>query len=475
VGFVFFLFQGIEYSPQEREFLMSEPIVSIIIRARNEERWITRCLRAVAEQNYTDYEIILVDNESTDDTVRKAREFPVNVVTIKHYIPGAAMNVGVRAARGKFLVFLSGHCIPTGPDWLGALVKGFDDEKVAGIYGRQQPMTFSSPQDKRDLTISFGLDKRIQWKDPFFHNANSAVRRDLWERFPFDEEVTNIEDRLWAETVQANGFCVLYEPEASVYHHHGIHHGNRTDRLDTTVNVLEHIHANNKDYEFGQLSPNKQRIAAFIPVRGESPEIDGKPLLHYTLKAAKVANYIDEIIVLTDNANVADYAKEQGASVPFLRSPDLSADNVDLNSVYQYCLKRLESENWSADLIICMEPTYPFRPEGLLDDLIAEILKGGYDSVIPVRAEYNSCWIKENMEHKRVDGGDTPRHMRSPVLIGLKGIGCVTHPEFLRQSRLVGDKVGLVRIEEPYAALEVRSAHDHEVIKKIRRQLNGNK
>lgn len=452
---------------------MPDPLVSIIIRARNEERWIVHCLRAVSEQTFTDYEIILVDNQSTDDTVRKAKKFPVKVVTVTNYSPGNAMNVGVRASKGKYLVFLSAHCIPTGSHWLNNLIAGFDkDEKAAGIYGRQQPMTFSSAQDKRDLTISFGLDRRIQWKDPFFHNANSAIRRDLWEIYPFDETVTNIEDRLWAETVLANGYCILYEPEASVYHHHGIHHSNREERLETTVRVLEHMHANNEKYDFGQLNPHKLKISAFIPVRGDSPLVDGRPILYYTLKAAQTSRYIKETLVLTDSSVMAAYAQEHGAQVPFLRPTEYSAENIDLNSVYAYCLKRLESEDWSADLVICLEPTYPFRPKGLIDDLIVEILKGGYDSVLPVRAEYNSCWTREEKEHRRVDGGDSPRHMRNPVLIGLKGVACVTLPEFLRQGRLIGDRVGLVRIVEPFAAIEVRSQQDHELMKIIQRNSN---
>ena len=71
--------------------------------------------------------------------------------------------------------------------------------EVAGVYGRQQPMSFSSDNDKRDLVTVFGLDKKTQKKDPFFHNANSMFRRDIWNEIPFDEEVTNIEDRVWGK------------------------------------------------------------------------------------------------------------------------------------------------------------------------------------------------------------------------------------------------------------------------------------
>jgi len=119
--------------------------------------------------------------------VRKAQQFPVKFTTISHHRPGKALNAGVRVSSGKYLVFLSAHCIPISNEWLGNLIAGFTDERIAGVYGRQQPMTFSTPQAKRDLTITFGLDRRIQRKDPFFHNANSAICQDLWESCPFDE------------------------------------------------------------------------------------------------------------------------------------------------------------------------------------------------------------------------------------------------------------------------------------------------
>ena len=96
---------------------------------------------------------------------------------------------------------LSAHCIPQRADWLSRLHANMAKADVAGVYGRQLPMAYSTPQDKRDLLNTFGLDHRVQVKDTFFHNANSMIRRDLWQQHPFDETVTNIEDRVWAERV----------------------------------------------------------------------------------------------------------------------------------------------------------------------------------------------------------------------------------------------------------------------------------
>ena len=158
-------------------------LASIIIRTKNEERWISSCLRSVYSQTYTNFEVILVDNNSTDRTVEKAKKFPIKLVTIEDFFPGKAINDGIQKSSGKYIVCLSGHCIPTSNDWLKNLVADLNLKDVAGVYGRQESLSFTSDIDKRDLLITFGLDKKIQIKDSFFHNANSAFRKDIWKKF----------------------------------------------------------------------------------------------------------------------------------------------------------------------------------------------------------------------------------------------------------------------------------------------------
>jgi len=220
---------------------MNEKLVSIIIRTKNEEKWISGCLRSVFRQSYKNIEVIIVDNESTDRTVIKAKEFPVKVITIQEFFPGKAINDGIRASTGDYVVCLSGHCIPVLDTWLATLVKEVSNPNVAGIYGRQEPLSFTSDLDKRDLLTVFGLDKKVQIKDSFFHNANSAFSRKIWEKYPFDENLTNIEDRVWGEQVISAGFNIIYEPDASVYHWHGIHQDLNADRAKNIVRILESL------------------------------------------------------------------------------------------------------------------------------------------------------------------------------------------------------------------------------------------
>ena len=150
-----------------------DKLISIIIRTRNEERWIKKCLASVYNQNYKNIEVVLVDNQSTDKTVDKAKKFGIDkIVEITKYMPGYALNQGIKESRGDYIVCLSGHCIPIDEHWLSNLYNNFIDDDVAGVYGKQEPMSFSSDSDKRDLTLVFGMDKRIQKKDNFFHNTN---------------------------------------------------------------------------------------------------------------------------------------------------------------------------------------------------------------------------------------------------------------------------------------------------------------
>lgn len=142
---------------------------SLIIRTKNEERWISACLKSVFAQNEKDFEVIIVDNESTDSTLFKVEQFPVEkIVHCREYIPGKSLNLGIAKAEGEFIVCLSGHCIPTNESWLKNLLKNFKDPKVAGVYGRQEPLSFTSPADKRDLMLVFGPERRIQKKRQLF-------------------------------------------------------------------------------------------------------------------------------------------------------------------------------------------------------------------------------------------------------------------------------------------------------------------
>ncbi len=433
--------------------------ISIIIRTKNEERWISQCLKGIEGQKATDYEVILVDNNSTDKTIEKARQFkPSKIINCEHFLPGKALNMGIEQSSGDYIVAISGHCIPVNDKWLESLLANFADNSVAGVYGRQEAMSFTSDYDKRDLALIFGLDRKVQTKDSFFHNANSMIRRDVWNQIRFDDNVTNIEDRVWAQKVLQRGYKIVYEPEASVYHYHGIHQNQNSERCANVVRILKDIHS---DYDYKTIDVDRQNVVALIPVKGPVKRLGGRPLIEYTIERVRESRLIKRIIVSTDNEETARVAKKAGAEVPFMRDESLSREHVDIGKVLEYSLEKIEDLKIYPDLIVSLEITFPFRPKGLLDDMIGQLARHGFDSVVAARRENRAIWKEEDGRIIQLDEGMLPRQFKEPTFIGLKGVGCVTHPEFLRSGNFLGKNIGIYEVNNPYSHIEVRS--DEEI------------
>lgn len=449
--------QGVHHDKYVGQGRGMKDLISVIIRTKNEERWIAPCLKAVFAQKGVNLEVIVVDNESSDRTLEKVRQFPVaRLVTVSDYLPGKALNAGIMASQGEFFVCLSGHCIPVSDSWLFELRRTLlENSELAGVYGRQEPMAFSSDSDKRDLLVMFGLDPRIQIKDSFFHNANSMIPRRIWEEVPFDATCTNIEDRIWAQAVIRRGYKIAYNPAASVYHYHGIHQNGNQERCTNVVRILESLNGNNRG---GQLRIDDLDSVALIPVRGPLKMLGGKPALAHTITAAKRSRYLKHVVVTTDDPQVAECARLHGAEAPFLRPSSLSEDYVSLEPVLSYSLEKLSEMGICPDLVISLEITYPFRKGNLIDEMIEMVVHENLDSALAARREYRDLWREnENGKIERLDNSFTPRQFKEKALVGLKGLCCVTRAEFLREQQLLGPRVGLYQVNDPLAQLEVRS------------------
>lgn len=196
---------------------------SIVIRSFNEEKHIGRVLEAVHSQDHRADEVILVDSGSTDNTVEIARRYCKEIVRIqsRDFTFGYSLNVGCKHARGRNIVILSAHAIPTDDQWLKHLVRGLSDESVAMVYGRHVGAPETKFSERRDFEATFGLDRTKGRKTTVYaNNANAAIPRSLWDEHHFDEYLTGLEDIAWAKYFVDRGYRVVYEPDAAVYHIH---------------------------------------------------------------------------------------------------------------------------------------------------------------------------------------------------------------------------------------------------------------
>lgn len=199
---------------------LKEVLCSIVIRAYNEEKMIGQTLKMINAQKEAKFEVILLDNQSTDRTVEIARKYNVKVYTIKRgeFTFGSALNRGAELATGDFVVYVSAHAVPKNSMWLSELIKPFlEDSQIVGTYSRQVPLEDAYKYIFYDMERLYPVETEPK---VLFSNASSAVRRETLLSYPFDEEVSSAEDLIWAIEMEAKGNKVKYVPSSEVMHSH---------------------------------------------------------------------------------------------------------------------------------------------------------------------------------------------------------------------------------------------------------------
>ncbi|MEW5941372.1 MAG: glycosyltransferase, partial [Chloroflexota bacterium] len=133
---------------------------------------------------------------------------------------GRSLNYGVRAATRELVVIASAHVYPVYPDWLEILLRPFSDSHVALTYGKQRGPESARYSEQQVYHQWYPETSKPNQETAFCNNANAAIRRSLWERHPYDETLTGLEDLDWAKWAKEQGGVIAYVAEAEIIHVH---------------------------------------------------------------------------------------------------------------------------------------------------------------------------------------------------------------------------------------------------------------
>jgi CMP-N,N'-diacetyllegionaminic acid synthase len=145
------------------------------------------------------------------------------------------------------------------------------------------------------------------------------------------------------------------------------------------------------------------RVLGLIPARGGSkgvPRKDvrplgGRPLLEYTAEAARASRRLSEIVLTTEDEEIARIGRGLGLDVPFLRPAELARDETPMLPVVVHALSWLEERGRRFDAVCLLQPTNPLRRPEDIDGCIALLEEQRADAavtVLPVPHEYNPHW-----------------------------------------------------------------------------------
>ncbi len=196
---------------------------SIIIRALNEAEHLDKLFFGLNSQNYKNFEIVFVDSGSTDGSDKIAQKNNCKIIRIKKedFSFGRALNLGCESAQGKYLVFISAHVYPSHKEWLENLINPLKNHEKTGLcYGKQTGDERTKFSEQQIFNKWFPKDFVPDQADAFCNNANCAIKKELWEKYKYDEILTGLEDLDFAKKIKQDGNKICYASNSEIVHVH---------------------------------------------------------------------------------------------------------------------------------------------------------------------------------------------------------------------------------------------------------------
>lgn len=385
--------------------------VSIIITAHNYAEFLPRCLESAFKQTYDNYEIIVVDDGSTDETPEILQEAKINSTetlrTLRLEGEGlpTACNEGIKTADGEYIVRLDAddyfdeNLLTVEANYLDA---NQDINLVFPDY-----YTVDRDGDILDHVRLMRVNDEVELLNRSPLAAGAMYHREAWKQIGgYSEYLDYQEDYdFWIRFI--NEFDVRNVNLPLMYYRQ--HDDSMSQNLSGRLDARENIKKRFVDHNLKQ-SAEETEVLAVIPVqteqrieppdKTETPQkplalwdIGGQSLVFYTIQEALAADRIDRVVVSTDSEAIARAARKMGAEIPSLRSSDLVGHQVHLSEVIQDLLLELESEEkYKPDFVTVLQYVSPLKTATNIDEAVDTWHMFDIDSVISVTQNKRFLW-----------------------------------------------------------------------------------
>ena len=217
--------------------------VSVVIRTRDEEKYLKQLLRILFLQTVSPDEIIIVNNFSSENNLQSLKRSVENAsrwlwkagiklkwiaISDEQFTHPYSTNLGVSTSENELVCITNAHSLPISTSWLENGVRHFKDPNVACVSG------YFSPVEKNDFAretamLLYHFSEKVFLRLSWCSTVNGIIRKSLWKEYPFDENLPKLipetrrhglEDYDWSLEMKNRGFKVVIEPLFSVYHSH---------------------------------------------------------------------------------------------------------------------------------------------------------------------------------------------------------------------------------------------------------------
>jgi CMP-N,N'-diacetyllegionaminic acid synthase len=232
-------------------------------------------------------------------------------------------------------------------------------------------------------------------------------------------------------------------------------------------------------------------ILAIIPARGGSkgiPEkniisLSGKPLISYTIEAAKQSELLGRSILSSDDEKIINVANKFGLEAPFVRPEELAQDDTPALPVIKHAVTFMEQElSYKADYVVLLQPTSPLRTTRHIDEAVEKLINSDADSIVSV-VEVPHQFIPHSI--MQLDGAELRPYLsfdesqnlrqKKPTFYARNGaaIYAFSYECLMKKNSIYGDKI-LPYFMTPEESIDIDSPWDLEICEFFLQKRAGN-
>lgn len=455
---------------------VAQPKVTVYIPCRSYGRFLARAVESVFQQTYTGWELIIIDDGSTDETATIADSYAKRdrerIRVFKH-APSrglqACANLALEAARGDYIMRLDADDFLDESSLL-VLVSYLDSHEDVGLVYPNYTYV-----DERGEVLGVENRKKIGQEvkllDLPAHGACTMVRKRVLKAVGGYDETLSGQDGhdLWLKVV--NRYRVANVSTPLFYYR--LHDDSLSGDERHILAVRRRIKRNMVGQGNGKVKP---RIVAIVPAKntyGKLPNIvlgpfAGRPLLDYTLDAARASGIFETILVTTDDPRVSEYCAQFGDILAIVRPGELSRSQVHLSEVLHHAVRRLEQEQGIyPDIVVLLSVHSPLRRSEHIVEAVDTLLLYNVDSVLSVYEDYDLHFRHGEEGLEAINKGmlQALRLEREALFVG-NGAISVAWRDVVREADCFGKKIGhiVMRREESF---QIKSPFDAWLIAQI--------
>ncbi len=461
-----------QYMRLPRQFEMKyDFLVTVYITNHNYARFITQSIKSVLDQTIQDFELLIIDDGSTDNSkqiIEQFRDHPkVGIIYQRNKGLNITNNIAMRAARGKFLMRLDADDF-LAPDALEIMSNILEKDDSLGLvfpdYYYVDAQGAVTGEERRHH-----FDSEVSLYDQPAHGACTMIRLSFLKELGGYNESFTCQDGydLWIKFVVHHKVTNVNKP-LFFYRRHGKNLTTNEEKILRTRKAIKEVFVNQYmriPYTIAVIPVRSMHIG---DVNWPLHELESKNILERKIEQCLASDKLKKVVVSTSDAEILSYClktfKHNHKVLILERPTEFARQNENLSKTIYQAINEVERSGETVEAVMTVSLEYPLLQYDIIDEAVNTLALFKADAVLSVRPDNRTYYQHTGRTlHPILDQDKFTKLEREALYRGAGGVVVSTKQNFIKHGRLVAGQISHIVVDER-TALGVFSKFDLDIV-----------